>query len=84
MPRVLVGVLTGAALGVSGAVMQGIFSNPLADPGIIGVSGGASFGAVLAVALGLSAKSLYYMPFFALGGCVAGSRLCSSTINEKR
>ena len=70
IPRVLVGVLTGAALGVSGAVMQGIFSNPLADPGIIGVSGGASLGAVLAVSLGLSAQSLYYMPLFALGGAM--------------
>lgn len=69
-PRVLVGLLTGAALGVSGAVMQGIFSNPLADPGIVGVSGGASFGAVLAVALGLSVQSLYFMPIFALGGAL--------------
>ena len=37
MPRMVVGLLVGAALGISGAVMQGIFSNPLADPGIIGV-----------------------------------------------
>ena len=36
LPRMLVGVLVGAALGISGAVMQGIFSNPLADPGLIG------------------------------------------------
>lgn len=70
LPRMLIGVLTGTALGVSGAVMQGIFSNPLADPGIIGVSGGASFGAVLAVGLGLSVQSLYYMPLFALGGAL--------------
>jgi len=70
LPRVLIGILTGGALGVSGAVMQGLFSNPLADPGIIGVSGGASFGAVLAVALGLSAQSLYFMPLFALGGAL--------------
>ena len=41
MPRTLVGLLVGAALGISGAVMQGIFANPLADPGIIGVSAGA-------------------------------------------
>lgn len=41
MPRMVVGLLVGAALGISGAVMQGIFSNPLAEPGIIGVSSGA-------------------------------------------
>ena len=49
MPRMVVGLLVGAALGISGAVMQGIFSNPLADPGIIGVSSGAATGAVLSI-----------------------------------
>ena len=44
LPRMLVGVLVGAALGISGAVMQGIFSNPLADPGLIGISSGAATG----------------------------------------
>lgn len=52
LPRMLVGVLVGAALGISGAVMQGIFSNPLADPGLIGISAGAATGAVLAIATG--------------------------------
>jgi len=61
---------SGAALGVSGAVMQGVFGNPLADPGIIGVSAGASLGAVIAVALGLTTISLYYMPLFALIGAL--------------
>ena len=42
LPRTLVGLMVGAGLGISGAVLQGIFSNPLADPGIIGVSSGAS------------------------------------------
>jgi iron complex transport system permease protein len=70
MPRTLVGLLVGAALAVSGAVMQGVFGNPLADPGIIGVSAGASLGAVIAVALGLTAVSLYYMPLFALVGAL--------------
>ena len=70
LPRTLVGVLVGAALGVSGAVMQGVFGNPLADPGIIGVSAGASLGAVIAVSLGLTSISLYYMPLFALIGAV--------------
>ncbi len=49
MPRVLFGVLTGAALAVSGAALQSLFRNPLTDPGIIGVSSGASAGAVGAI-----------------------------------
>ena len=52
LPRMLVGMLVGGALGISGAVMQGIFSNPLADPGLIGISAGAATGAVVAIALG--------------------------------
>jgi len=70
MPRTLVGLLVGAGLGASGAVMQGIFSNPLADPGIIGVSSGASVGAVIAIALGLTEISIFYMPLFAFGGSI--------------
>lgn len=70
LPRMLVGLLVGAALAVSGAVMQGVFSNPLADPGIIGVSSGAAFGAVIAIALGLTANGIFYMPLFALGGAL--------------
>ena len=50
LPRVLLGVLVGAALGVSGAAIQGIFRNPLADPGLIGISSGASLFAVLVIA----------------------------------
>lgn len=52
MPRVMLGVLVGAALAVSGAVMQGLFRNPLADPGLVGVSAGSSLGAVAAIVLG--------------------------------
>ena len=51
-PRVVMGCLVGAALAVSGAVLQGLFRNPLADPGIVGVSAGASLGAVCAIVLG--------------------------------
>ena len=50
LPRMLVGVLVGAALGISGAVMQGIFSNPLADPGLIGISSGAALWAAIEIA----------------------------------
>jgi len=52
LPRVAMGVLVGAALAVSGAVMQGLFRNPLADPGLIGVSAGAGLGAVSMIVLG--------------------------------
>ena len=65
LPRMLVGVLVGAALGISGAVMQGIFSNPLADPGLIGISSGAATGAVLSIALGAASGSMFAMPAFA-------------------
>ena len=51
LPRVLFGVLVGAALAVSGASLQSLLRNPLAGPGIIGVSGGASMGAVAAIVL---------------------------------
>lgn len=75
MPRTLVGVLVGAALAVSGAVMQGVFGNPLADPGIIGVSSGAALGAVVAIALGLTSAGMYYMPLFALTGALTAITL---------
>ncbi|MFP7675195.1 FecCD family ABC transporter permease [Marivita sp. S0852] len=52
LPRLAMGILVGAALAVSGAVMQGLFRNPLADPGIIGVSAGAGLGAVAAIVIG--------------------------------
>lgn len=68
LPRMLVGVLVGAALGISGAVMQGIFSNPLADPGLIGISAGAATGAVLAIATGAAATGMFAMPAFAFCG----------------
>ena len=51
LPRLLMSMLVGAALAVSGAMMQGLFRNPLADPGIVGVGAGASLGAVVAIVL---------------------------------
>ncbi|WP_306151591.1 iron ABC transporter permease [Roseovarius sp. MMSF_3281] len=52
LPRLAMGLLVGAALAVSGAAMQGLFRNPLADPGIVGVGAGAGLGAILAIVLG--------------------------------
>ena len=52
LPRVLLGALIGAALGVSGALMQGLFRNPLAEPGLVGVSAGSAMFAVLFIVMG--------------------------------
>lgn len=65
LPRVLLAGLVGVALSLSGAAMQGIFKNPMADPYIIGISAGAGFGAVVAIVLGISVLSVYTIPFFA-------------------
>ncbi len=67
LPRVLVAILVGMALSISGTAIQSLFRNPMASPGIVGISSGASLGAVLCISLGLSAKSLYYIPVFASG-----------------
>ncbi|MCL3883379.1 iron ABC transporter permease [Marivita sp. GX14005] len=76
LPRTLMGALVGAALAVSGAVMQGLFRNPLADPGIVGVSAGAGLGAIAAIVLGASllpaavmaALGAYLVPLAAFAG----------------
>ncbi|MCG7495173.1 iron ABC transporter permease [Thalassobius sp. Cn5-15] len=75
MPRMLTAVLVGASLAVSGAVMQGLFRNPLADPGLVGVSAGAGFGAVMAIVLGsylpvavAAAVGKFTVPFAAFVG----------------
>lgn len=62
LPRALTGVLVGFALGLAGAAMQGLLRNPLADAGVIGVSGAAAFGAVLAFYSGLSAGFSLALP----------------------
>ncbi|TWH01214.1 iron complex transport system permease protein [Mesorhizobium sp. J18] len=67
LPRVLLGILIGAALAISGAVMQGLFRNPLADPGLVGVSAGAGLGAITMIVLGGTVMG----PFVALAGIYA-------------
>jgi iron complex transport system permease protein len=72
LPRVALGILVGGGLAVAGAALQAIFRNPLADPGLIGVSSGASLGAVAAIVLGFAALGSYTLPFAAfVGGLVA-------------
>jgi iron complex transport system permease protein len=73
-PRVVMAALVGGGLALSGAVMQGIFQNPMADPGLLGVSSGAALGAVLAITLGLAMQHYLMLPGFAfLGGLAAAS-----------
>jgi len=72
LPRVILAAIVGAALSMSGVVMQGMFRNPMADPGILGVSSGAGVGAVTAIALGLTIRSIFFLPLFSsVGSLVA-------------
>lgn len=68
LPRMLMGILVGATLGLAGAAMQGLLRNPLASPGILGISGGASFGAVLILSLGLSNAFTMALPLGGMAG----------------
>jgi iron complex transport system permease protein len=71
IPRAVLGALVGAALGLSGAALQGYLRNPLAEPSLVGVSGGAALGAVLAIHLGLSAAFAFALPLGGLLGAAA-------------
>lgn len=71
LPRALLGLMIGASLGLSGAVLQGLLRNPLAEPGLIGVSGAAALGAVLALYTGLSAAFPLALPLMGLAGAFA-------------
>ncbi len=69
LPRAALALLVGAALGIAGAALQGSLRNPLAEPYLLGVSGGAAVGAVMAVALGITATGA--LPLFAFAGAAA-------------
>lgn len=64
LPRIVMALLAGGALGLCGATLQGIFHNPLVDPHIIGVTSGAAFGGTLAILLGLSPWLMMGSTFF--------------------
>ncbi|MDH7786182.1 iron complex transport system permease protein [Ochrobactrum sp. 19YEA23] len=82
LPRIILGMLIGAGLAVSGAVMQGLFRNPLADPGLVGVASGASLGAVSMIVLGgsvlapvIAVLGIYALPLAAFFGGLATTLL---------
>lgn len=76
LPRVLVGLLVGAALAVAGGVMQGLFRNPLASPYTLGLAGGASTGAAVVITAGLAQGNLWSLP----GGAFVGATVASLAV----
>ncbi|EFQ83784.1 iron chelate uptake ABC transporter, FeCT family, permease protein [Aeromicrobium marinum DSM 15272] len=67
-PRVAMAVLVGAALATAGALMQGVFGNPLAEPGVVGVSVGAAFAASIVIVFGLTFAGTWTIAIFAFAG----------------
>ncbi|UGB35376.1 iron ABC transporter permease [Microbacterium sp. cx-55] len=74
-PRIAMSLLVGALLAVAGAVMQAIFGNPLAEPGVVGVSSGAALGAAAAIALGLSFFGSWTTALLAFAGGLGATLL---------
>jgi iron complex transport system permease protein len=70
LPRAILGVLVGGGLALAGAVFQALLRNPLAEPYILGISGGSAAGAVLALSLGLLTLSSAFLPGAAFGGAL--------------
>ncbi|MBU1175272.1 MAG: iron ABC transporter permease [Alphaproteobacteria bacterium] len=70
LPRAILGLLIGATLGLTGAVLQGYLRNPLADPGILGISSAAALGAVIAIYSGLAAMLPITLPVAAMAGAL--------------
>jgi len=70
LPRMLLGALVGGGLALAGATFQALLRNPLAEPYILGISGGASVGAVLVIALGVAGAASWALPLAALAGAL--------------
>jgi iron complex transport system permease protein len=75
LPRAVLAILVGGALGLSGAALQGLLRNPLAEPGLLGVSGGAALGAVVAIYFGLSSAFPLAAPVLGIAGALAAGAL---------
>ena len=75
LPRIILSFCVGIALAVSGAVMQGLFRNPLADPAILGVSAGAALGAVIPISLAIHSIHVLIVPIFSFTGGLIASGL---------
>lgn len=82
LPRALLAASVGGTLGLSGAVLQGYLRNPLADPGILGVSGGAALGSVLVFYTGLTAVSVLMLPLGGLAGALLAVLLLMGLVGQ--
>lgn len=83
LPRTLLGLLIGASLGAAGAALQGYLRNPLAEPGVIGISGGAGLGAVLAIHTGASAAVALALPVGGMLGALSATMLVLLLAGER-
>lgn len=78
MPRTLLAVLVGASLGLAGAALQGLLRNPLAEPGLLGVTSGGALGAVIAIYFGFSASFALATPVLGIAGALIAAALTFS------
>lgn len=85
LPRIIIAMIVGMSLSIAGALVQGLYRNPMADPGIIGTSSGASLGAIVCIAFSLNTINIFYLPLFAFAGALLISYLVYrlSTKNNK-
>lgn len=84
LPRIVVAMLVGAALAGVGVVMQAVFRNPLADPGVTGVSSGAAVGAVAGITMGLSGSLQWGVPIAAFGGALIVALILQAVLHTNR
>jgi iron complex transport system permease protein len=78
LPRALAAYVVGASLGASGAALQGLLRNPLAEPGVLGVTATASLSATFALYYGFAASSVYLLPIYAIAGALAATALLAA------
>lgn len=84
LPRALAAFLVGAALGISGAALQGLLRNPLAEPGVLGVSASASLAATFSLYYGLVATTAWLLPISAIAGALAATAIIALAATRTR
>lgn len=84
LPRVVLGLLVGSSLAVAGVALQGLFRNPMADPGLLGISSGASFFVAMAVVLQINRFGFYTLPAAAFVGSMISMLIIYSLAQQDR